>query len=311
MSTKHIVLLVGGPSREREISQMSGKVVHKALLKLGYKVTVIDPNKNLANELIALKPDVVFNCLHGTFGEDGVISGLLELLEIPYTHSGICSSAIAMNKILTKKIALANGIRTPKYLELKATKLFTMLEKGLDPMPKPYVIKAVQQGSTIGIYLIMDDNSIKPTATEWLFGNTVLIEEYIPGQELSATVFNDKAVGVLELKPKNNFYDYHAKYSDEITEHVYPADIPENVYQAILQMSEDMHNVLGCRTISRSDFRYNNKLNGTSGIFFLEINTHPGFTTFSIAPEIASRHGISFEQVIEQLIKDAKCETIL
>ena len=311
MDTKHVALLVGGPSREREVSQMSGESVHKALLKLSYRVTVVDPNENLANTLMALKPDVVFNCLHGTFGEDGSIPGLLELLRIPYTHSGICASSVAMNKTLTKKIALAAGIRTPNYLEIKSSELFAMLKNGLDPIPKPYVIKAVQQGSTIGIYLIIDDNSVRPTANEWFFGDTVLVEEYIPGQELSAAVFNNEALGVLELRPKNNFYDYHAKYNDRITKHVYPADIPANIYQIVMQMSEDIHKALGCRTLSRSDFRYNNKLSGTSGVFFLEINTHPGFTTLSIVPDIAYRHGISLEQMVEQLIKDAKCEIVL
>ncbi|WHQ46660.1 MAG: D-alanine--D-alanine ligase [Candidatus Midichloria sp.] len=307
---KHIVLLVGGRSREREVSQMSGKSVHNALLNLGYKVTAVDPNENLANELIRLKPDIIFNCLHGTFGEDGSIPGLLELLRIPYTHSGVTASAIAMDKILTKKMALVCNINTPKYIKIEKTALFALLEKGEDPMQKPYVIKSVQQGSTIGIYLIIDENSNKPKKEEWSFGDQVLIEEYIPGQELSVAVLNDKALGVLELRPRTNWYDYTAKYSDGVTEHIYPAEISQEVYLEAMQSAEEMHKTIGCRTVSRSDFRYNN-IGNASGLFFLEINTHPGFTNLSIVPDIASHHGISFEQIIEQLVKDAKCEIML
>lgn len=307
---KHIVLLVGGVSREREVSQMSGKSVHNALLNLGYKVTVVDPNENLASELIKLRPDIVFNCLHGTFGEDGSIPGLLELLRIPYTHSGVTTSAIAMDKILTKKMAQTCDINTPKYIKIEKSALFTIFEKGEDPMPKPYVIKAVQQGSTIGIYLVIDENSDKPKKAEWTFGEQILIEEYIPGQELSVAVLNDKALGVLELRPKTNFYDYTAKYSDGVTEHIYPAEIPQEIYLEAMKRAEEMHKALGCRTVSRSDFRYNN-IGNADGLFFLEINTHPGFTNLSIVPDMASRHGISFEQIIEQLLKDAKCEIML
>ena len=307
---KHIVLLVGGASREREISQISGKSVHNALLNLGCKVTTVDPDENLASKLIKLRPDIVFNCLHGTFGEDGSIPGLLELLRIPYTHSGVTASAIAMDKILTKKMAQTCDINTPKYIKIEKSSLFAMLERVEDPMPKPYVIKALRQGSTIGIYFIIDENSNKPKEEEWTFGEQILIEEYIPGQELSVAVLNDKALGVLELRPKTNFYDYTAKYSDGVTEHIYPAEIPQEVYLEAMKRAEEMHKALGCRTVSRSDFRYNN-IGNAGELFFLEINTHPGFTNLSIVPDIASRHGISFEQIIEQLLKDAKCEIVL
>jgi len=305
---KHIVLLVGGPSKEREISERSGKSVYDALLNLGYKVTIIDPKETLANDLLTIKPDLVFNCLHGTFGEDGAIPGLLEWLRIPYTHSGIAASAVAMNKVLSKKIALICKVKTPDYLEIDSSDLFKLLKNNQELMQKPYVIKAMQQGSTIGIYLILDKNSRKPKEEEWHFGNGVLVEEYIPGQELSVVVFKDKALGVLELRPKTNFYDYDSKYNEGATEHIYPADIPKNIYLEAMRAAEEVHRAIGCRTLSRSDFRYNSKIGVLEGLFFLEINTHPGFTNLSIVPEIAYHNGFSFEQIVEQLIKDAKCE---
>lgn len=305
---KKVALLVGGPSREKDVSIMSGKSVHKALLELGHEVFLIDPQNDFIQVLLEIKPDVVFNCLHGSFGEDGVIQGVLEFLRIPYTHSGVAASAVAMNKVLTKKILSAAHFNTPEYLEMRAEDLFTMLACGKDPMPKPYVIKAIQQGSTIGVYMIIDDSSPKPTPQEWTFGTHLFIEKYIEGHELSVAVFADKALGVLELRPKSGFYDYVSKYSDGMTEHIYPAPIPDDICQQALQVAERIHQTLGCRTLSRSDFRYDPTHSGIGGLFFLEINTHPGFTDLSIVPEIAKYNGISFLEIVKKLLEDATCE---
>lgn len=306
--SKHVLLLVGGKSREKKVSEMSGESVYKALIELGYKVTKLNPDDNFINELINLKPDIIFNCLHGTFGEDGVIPGILEWLRIPYTHSGVKASAIAMDKIVTKNLAFTHNVNTPKHIEIKSEDLFDMLEKGIEPINYPYVIKPIDQGSTIGIYFIMDEKSIKPKRADWDFGEKILIEEYIPGQELSVLVFRDEPIGVLELKPKSNFYDYESKYIEGLTEHIYPAIIPKDIEEKVMEMALTMHKTIGCRTISRSDFRYDRN---RKEVFFLELNTHPGFTELSIVPDIAHRNGISFKELVEQLIQDARCEIIM
>ncbi len=306
-TSKKIVLLGGGMSAEREVSLTSTKCVKDYLQKIGYEIVEVDLSNELPQKLIALKPDLVFNCLHGTYGEDGAVQGLLEILGIPYTHSGVKASAIAMNKTLTKYIAERHGIRTPSFIEIPTDEYFLMQESGKRPMEIPYVVKPVFQGSTIGVYIIKDENSILPKRSEWKYGNRVLIEVYIPGKELSCAVVFDKARGVLELEPQNGFYDYEAKYTNGITNHIMPASVSEFVYKEAMEIAEKMHWILGCRTISRSDFRYNTS-KGDNGLYLLEINTHPGFTDLSILPEIAAYAGISFTDIIEGLIKDAKCE---
>jgi D-alanine-D-alanine ligase len=303
----HVALLAGGLSREKEVSLMSGTSVYKALLKLGHKITVISPDRDFSNIINKIRPDVVFNALHGSFGEDGVIPGVLEMLGIPYTHSGIMASAIAMNKIMAKRVAVSCGIQTAQYLEMDTDKLFDELEQGKDPMPMPYVIKAISQGSSVGVYLIMDLQSIRPRRAEWEFGPNALVEAYIPGKELSVAVLNDETLGVMELNSKFSFYNYQAKYTDGITEHIYPADIPTEVYQEVMRLSSVIHRAVGCRTISRVDFRFNPAL-GIAGLFFLEINTHPGFTDLSIFNDIAKRRDYSMEDLVQQLLKDARCE---
>ena len=212
-----------------------------------------------------------------------------------------------MDKIVTKNLAFTHNINTPKHIEIKSEDLFDMLEKGVEPINYPYVIKPIDQGSTIGIYFIMDEKSIKPKRADWDFGEKILIEEYIPGQELSILVFRDKSIGVLELKPKSNFYDYESKYIEGLTEHIYPAMIPKDIEEKVMEMALTMHKTIGCRTISRSDFRYDGN---RREVFFLELNTHPGFTELSIVPDIAHHNGISFKKLVEQLIQDARCEII-
>lgn len=302
-----ILILAGGLGAEHDISIMSAASVKTVLENMKYDVLQIDPGQNLPAEIIAQRPDVVFNCLHGTYGEDGSIPGLLEVMQIPYTHSGVMASAVAMNKGMTRRIAQSLGIKMPEHVMIRSTDLFKMLSKKEHPMTFPYIIKPVEQGSTIGAFLVKDHNSHLPIAEDWHYGDEILIERYIPGQEISAAVFSGTALGVLELRPKSGFYDYQSKYTDGAASHIYPAEIPENAYKEALNAAEVMHNVLGCRTISRSDFRYNPE-EGDNGLYFLELNTHPGFTTLSILPEIAAHNEISFEMLVMQLLNDAICE---
>lgn len=305
---RHIAVLMGGLSPESEVSEMSGKSVIAALKELGEKFTVINPTRNLAEQLRAVNPDVVFNALHGNYGEDGAIPGVLEAMNIPYTHSGILASAIAFNKQMTKDVVSVKGVRTPKAIYLSKEELVKMLESGKEPMARPFVIKPNQQGSSIGVYIVKEDSEFSFDAKSWNYGD-IIVEEYIAGKEISTVVFNDKALGVLELRPTVDFYDFNAKYTDGVTEHIYPAEIPDFAYQQALDFAQIAHRALGCRTMSRSDLRFD-PARGEEGMFFLEINTHPGFTHLSIVPDIAARHGYQFKDLVVQLLKDAKCEIV-
>lgn len=307
--TKHIAVLMGGLSPEREPSLMSGESVCHALTKLGYKFTVIDPTGDFFKQITEVKPDVVFNALHGTYGEDGIIPGILEFAGIPYTHSGVMSSALCLNKTMTKAVLKANGIRVPEGFEIEISELYTLLKAGKHPMSGSYVIKPVKQGSSVGVFIVKDGNfpefeQLNPDI--WQYGDEVIIEKFIPGKELSTCVIGGKALGTLELRPLQGFYDYEAKYKDGKTDHIYPAEVPEHIYAQSLEYAELAHKVLGCRTMSRADMRYDPQ---EDLLCVLEINTHPGFTHLSIVPDIASKNGISFEDIVEQLLKEAKCET--
>ena len=252
-----------------------------------------------------LKPDVAFNCLHGTYGEDGAIQGLLEILRIPYTHSGILSSSISMDKVMTRKIATWCGINMPKSLVVKAVDFLKYGKMALPKewLSKPYVIKPISEGSTIGVHIVHDHSFVLES---WEHGEFILIEEYIPGKELSVAVLRGTSIDMIELKPKSNFYNYEAKYTEGLTEHILPVlDVPKKAMELSFKWAEVIHKELNCRTISRSDFRYNVE---TNEMFFLEINTHPGFTQLSIVPEIAKFHNISFNNLIEMLIEDAICD---
>lgn len=305
-NNKHVVVMMGGLSSEREVSLKSGASVVKALNELGYRVTALDTSYDVAIQLEKLKPDIVFNALHGTYGEDGVIPGILEMMKIPYTHSGVMASAIAFNKSKTKDIVINYGVRVAKGLMIKIEDLKNIIASGSNPIPRPYVIKPNQQGSSIGVHIVHTNDEF-PDLSSWTFSNDILVEEYIPGKELSVAVFAGKAIGALELNPKHGFYDYEAKYTDGVTDHIFPADVPPAVYKQALEYAEKVHNILGCRTMSRSDFRYDPN-RGDEGLYFLEINTHPGFTNLSIVPEIAEKTGTSFKELVAYLIQDATCE---
>ncbi len=302
---KHVAILMGGKSAEREVSFSSGKSIALALKSLGHQVTEVDPDENLSETLRRIKPDVVYNSLHGTYGEDGAIPGMLEILEIPYTHSGVFSSAVGLNKEFTRRFLKSHGIRFAKGEVFKVSEL---LKEGWDPMPRPYVIKPISQGSSVGVYIIKDGSpsfAAMQTSSTWEYGAEALVEEYIPGIEISTAVVGNNAIGTLELRPKSGFYDYEAKYTDGKTDHIYPAELPKAVYEESLKFAETAHRLLGCRTVSRSDMRYNPE-NGL--LYYLEINTHPGFTNLSIVPEIAAKNGINFGELVGMILDDARLD---
>jgi len=288
----------GGFSAEREVSLISGKGVAEALKTEGYQVILYDL-QNIADFISVVeteKPDVVFNALHGNWGEDGEIQALLDLWQIPYTHSGVTASAIGMDKGLTKIIAEANGIKTARGWRMLGVEF---LQQAIS-LPMPYVVKPVSDGSSVGVHIIesVDDlENIKVNEKSEL-----LIEKYIAGQELTCAVINDKAYVVTELRPKTDFYDYHNKYTTGATEHVIPAAIPDEVAEICKDYAMRIHKALGCRIISRSDFRYNTQ----DGVVFLEINTHPGMTPLSLVPEQAKYVGISYEVLCKLLVEKAE-----
>lgn len=297
---KHIALLQGGMSSEREVSLSSGKGIAAALKELGYKVTPVDPDRNLAENLKKIKPDVAFIALHGTYGEDGCVQGLLEIMGIPYTHSGLLASAVAMNKVLTKSILAKEGILSAEGRKISREEVLAG-----DPMKRPFVIKPVDEGSSVGIFIIKkgDNTIIKAKDIEKI--DNFMVEKYIPGRELSVAVMGDKALGVIELRPKSGFYDYKNKYTDGKTEHLMPAPLDKKVYKKAMDAALKAHKTLGCSGISRSDFRYDEE--GDGNIYFLEINTHPGMTPLSLVPEIAAHSGVSYKDIVDYLVKEAKC----
>lgn len=298
---KHVVVLMGGQSAEKAVSISSGDNVCKALKNLGYRFTILNPTQDIANEISILKPDVVFNALHGTFGEDGTVPGVLESLRIPYTHSGILASSIGLNKEMTKNILSFHGVRMPKSV---IAHIKDVVEK--DVMPRPYVIKPIQQGSTIGIHIVHPETKLDINPATWQYGDMVMVEQFIPGMELSTAVLGDKSLGTLEIIPKGDFNDYAAKYTPGLSEHIFPARIPQAALDECDKFAEIAHKTLGCRSISRSDFRYDNK--GDGKVYFLEINTHPGLTSTSIVPDILKGKKMTMEQLVDRLINEAKVE---
>ena len=306
MQKKHVVVLKGGLSKEKEVSLKSGEAVIKSLKSLGYKVTEIDPGYDLPAHLIKHKPDVVFNALHGTYGEDGAIPGLLEAMKIPYTHSGVMSSALGFNKQKTKDILYHYGVKSPKGFTTDILTVKHSIESGNELINRPYVIKPLSQGSSVGVYILQEGTEVN--LDDWSYGSEVMVEEYIPGMELTSAVLGDKALAVTELvMNQDGFYDYKAKYTANIVNHIIPARIPDEVYKKAMECAEIAHQVMECRTVSRSDFRYDPS-KGDDGLYFLEINVHPGFTSLSLVPEQAKLNGISFDELVEKLILDARCD---
>jgi D-alanine-D-alanine ligase len=301
----HVVVLMGGWSAEREVSLSSGKGVADALRERGWSnVTEVDMDRNVAQVLAGVRPDVVFNALHGTPGEDGTVQGLLDLMQIPYTHSGLTTSAIAIDKELTKLVLVPHGIRMPAGKMVKSETLFTA-----DPMGRPYVLKPVNEGSSVGVAIVTENgNHGSPIGREvpgpWHEFEELLAEPFIKGRELTVAVLNDEPLAVTELKPKAGFYDYAAKYTDGLTEHVCPAEVPDPIAQAMLDMAARAHRLLGCKGASRSDFRWDEE-QGEAGLYLLEVNTQPGMTPLSLVPEQAKIKGIPYGELVERLIGEA------
>lgn len=308
-NTPHIAVLLGGWSAERPVSLVSGKFCADALEANGFQVSRIDVTRDirsLLEKLDAAAPDAVLNMLHGPFGEDGTMQGLLELLELPYSHSGVLASALAMDKSKTKEIAAKHGVPVPDSRLLSRQ---DYLLRGID-IPTPYVAKPNAEGSSFGVHIVQKGANRCPLEDPeiWTLGNAdkqVLVEEYIPGRELTVAVMGGNAMTVTEILPQKNFYDYEAKYAAGGSKHVLPADIPAEIFEAAMQHAETVHKALGCHGVTRSDFRYNDTEEGRKGLFFLEINTQPGMTPTSLVPEQAAYLGLSFEELVVWMIEDA------
>ena len=301
---KKILVISGGISKERVISLDTGKQVAKELKKNGYKVQITEPNFKLQNVIKSFKPDIIFNALHGQFGEDGYIQTVLETTGIPYTHSGVISSAIAMDKELSKKIFIKNKILTPKYVIFSFDKsksdLIKLIEKKLN---FPVVVKPINEGSSVNVFICTKKNIFKYLKLLKNY-NKIIIEEFISGREIQAAIIGSKKLGAIELKPKRKFYDYKAKYSSKAkTKHIIPVDLSKNNFNKIMNIALKAHKLVGCRGVTRSDFKF------YKGKFYLlEINTQPGMTSLSLVPEIAAYKGINFLELIKLILKDASTQ---
>jgi len=302
MTKKRVAILMGGWSAEREVSLDSGRLVGVALQELGHDVISIDVKRDLSHLMTALtpKPDVVFNALHGVGGEDGAVQGLLEILGIPYTHSGVEASAIAMNKVLSRRVFEQEGIPVPTWKVVCKKDVETT-----HPMPMPYVIKPINEGSSKGVYIIHCEEDFEKFQKEWEFGETLLIEKFIKGREVQVGVMGSQAMGAIEIRPREAFYNYTAKYTDGRAEHLMPAPLSLEAYQKVLALGLKAHQVLGCRSVSRSDFMYDE---GQDRFYLLELNTQPGMSPLSLLPEIVAHKGITFNQLISWMLDQARCD---
>ena len=306
MSGKHVAVLMGGFSSERPVSLSSGKSCSDALEGEGYRVTRVDVDRDVAAVLSELRPDVVFNALHGPFGEDGTIQGVLEYLQIPYTHSGVLASALSMDKEQAKHVAKAAGI---PVAEARVMSRFDIGNR--HPIEPPYVVKPVREGSSFGVVIVKEDQSHPPQvllSDEWRYGDHVMVERYIHGRELTCGVMGDVALGVTEVVPVgNSFYDYDAKYAAGGSRHVIPAQISSNIYQTIQTLALKAHQAMGCRGVSRSDFRYDDRFSEDGEVVWLEVNTQPGMTPTSLVPEMAAHAGHTFGELVRWMVEDASC----
>jgi D-alanine-D-alanine ligase len=301
---KHVAVLLGGRSAERDVSLVSGRACANALREEGFDVTEIDAGHDLAERLRATKPDAAFNALHGRWGEDGCVQGLLEILEIPYTHSGVLASALAMHKERAKAAFRAAGLPVAPSIVVDRRRAASD-----HPMEPPYVVKPLNEGSSVGVYIIRKGDNRPPAALaapDWNFGDEVMIEEYVPGRELTVAVMGDLALAVTEIVTKLEFYDYDAKYAPGGSEHVIPAKIPDVTRHEAMALAERAHAALGCRGVSRTDFRYDDT-GGRNRLIVLEVNTQPGMTSTSLVPEQAAYKGMSFRALVRWILEDASC----
>ena len=300
---KHVAVLMGGWSAEREVSLRSGNACAAALTRLGYRVTPVDVARDIATVLTALKPDLCLNVLHGRPGEDGTLQGMLEVIGIPYTHSGVLASAMAMQKDVAK--AIFRSADVPVADGLVASR-FEAGRKHL--LPPPYVVKPVAEGSSVGVFIVTTDHAHPPQELyreDWAYGDRVIVEKYIPGKELTCAVMGEEALGVIEIVPTVRFYDYEAKYAPGGSKHLLPAPVSSFVYQQVRRLALAAHRALGCRGVSRADFRYDDRHEGTGGLVCLEVNTQPGMTETSLVPELAAHAGISFDELVRWMVEDA------
>jgi D-alanine-D-alanine ligase len=304
---KHVAVLMGGWSAEREVSLASGKACADALERSGrYRVSRIDVTRDVAVNLAELKPDVALNVLHGRPGEDGTLQGLLEIMGLPYSHSGVLASALAMQKDIAKTVLKAAGVPVPGGMV--AARRDAAKEHLL---PRPYVIKPLAEGSSVGVFIVRADHAHPPqelTRADWKFGERVLVEPFIPGKELTCAVMGDQPLGVIEIVPAARFYDYEAKYAPGGSRHLLPAPVSAEVYEECRRLALAAHRALGCRGVTRADFRYDDSRAGVQGLACLEVNTQPGMTETSLVPELAAHAGISFEQLVAWMVEDASLE---
>lgn len=301
MSKKRIAVFMGGWSPEREVSLQSGTSVLKALHEMGYDAIKVDVTRDI-NKLMAdlsPKPDIIFNILHGKGGEDGIIQGVCEFLQIPYTFSNVLASAVAMDKILSRKIFKESGFLVPNG------KVIPFKELASHPFNLPYVLKPINAGSSVGIKIVKSDQDLEDFKKEWVYGKDVLAEEFIKGREIQVAYLGDKAIGAIEICPKTEFYDYKAKYTPGFAEHLMPAPIKQESYDKVLDITARANKVLRCRGLTRSDFLYNEE---EDNFYLLEVNTQPGMTQLSLCQEIASYCGITFHELLQTIIDQAQCD---
>lgn len=300
---KHVAVLMGGWSAERDVSLRSGQACAAALERRGYKVTRMDVGHDVATVLSGVKPDIALNLLHGRPGEDGTVQGVLEILGIPYTHSGVLASALAMQKDRAKVMMREAGVPVPEGMVVSR---FEASKRHV--LPRPYVIKPIAEGSSVGVFIVTEGHEHPPQELQredWTFGEFVLAERYIAGKELTCAVMGDRALDIIEIVPMVRFYDYEAKYAPGGSKHVLPAPLKPNVYQEVRRLALLAHRALGCRGVSRADFRYDDRMEGTQGLVCLEVNTQPGMTETSLVPELAAHAGVSFDELVQWMVEDA------
>ena len=308
MSTdKHVAILLGGWSAEREVSLSSGEACAKALEGEGYRVTRLDVGRDLPERLREIAPNVCFNALHGKGGEDGTVQGILETLQIPYTHSGVLASALAMNKAQAKVVFAAAGVPVAESVVVSRSEAAKR-----HIMQPPYVVKPVAEGSSVGVFIVREDHRHPPqelTSAEWKLDNLMMVERYVAGRELTCAVMGDRALGVIEALPAEGlaFFDYEAKYATGGSIHVLPAEISPKIYDLVRNLALKAHQALGCRGISRADFRFDDRPEGTGELICLEVNTQPGMTATSLVPDLAEHAGLSFAELVRWIVEDASC----
>jgi D-alanine-D-alanine ligase len=299
----HVAVLKGGWSPEREVSLSTGQECAKALRQAGYRVSEIDIDRSIAGTLEAMHPDVCFNALHGPVGEDGTIQGMLNVLGIPYTHSGVRASSVAMDKPTAKDVFTRHGLRCPGGMVVRVEDF----ERG-HPMTPPYVIKPIDQGSSVGVHIVRDGDNYRPGGEDWTFGDRVLVEPFIDGRELTVAVLDGEALEVTEITSDRGFYDYEAKYAEGGSIHLIPAPVPDSIRREAMDVARRAHEALGCRGVTRCDFRYDDTTSDPGTLYLLEINTQPGMTPTSLVPEQAAYRGISFPDLVARMVEGAQCD---